>query len=366
MKPLFKPLLAALLLFLGACNKEKPAPEEPASHSMAMEVLDKNLYIPWGLACLPNGDLLFTERNGKLRLIKKGSAGSSVVATRQVNTNGEGGLLSVAIDPAFAVNNYIYIYETKGNDNRVVRFKLENGAVTEEQVVLSGIPEANNHDGGALKFGPDGYLYVGTGDAQAPSAAQDKNSLSGKILRIDRNGNAAPGNPFNNRVWSLGHRNVQGLAWTTGNKLLATEHGPSGEFGWCCHDEVNLIEPGKNYGWPLALGGTETDSLTPPLIHSGDDTWAPSGCTYLDAGHFWPNSLVVASLRGKRLIRFKLNGAGNQVVSVSDTLRDQLNRLRNVTVAPDGALIFSSSNSGTPNAPLPEDDKVYRLHRKKG
>src|SRR5262249_2927394 len=133
--------------------------------------------------------------------------------------------------------------------------------LTEDQVILSGIPEASNHDGGALKFGPDGYLYVGTGDALSPSKAQDKSSLSGKILRIDRDGNAAPGNPFGNRIWSLGHRNVQGFAWTSAGTMLATEHGPSGEFGWCCHDELNLIQPGKNYGWPITYSGMEKDSL---------------------------------------------------------------------------------------------------------
>jgi glucose/arabinose dehydrogenase len=354
----------ALCLTVAACHKEKPVEEPIRDHSLALQTLDKNLYIPWGLGYLPNGDLLFTERNGGFNLLKKGASAHITLATRAVNTNGEGGLLSLAIDPLYATNHFVYVYETKGNDNRVVRLKYENEVLTEDQVILSGIPEANNHDGGALKFGPDGYLYVGTGDAQTPSKAQDKSSLSGKILRIDRDGNAAPGNPFNSRIWSYGHRNVQGFAWTSAGTLLATEHGPSGENGWCCHDEINLIQPGKNYGWPLTYAGQEKDSLTPALMHSGQDTWAPSGCTYLPAGAIWPNCLVVATLRGQCLQRFYLNVSGTQIVNRTDTLKNQLNRIRTVTLSPDGALVFSSSNSGNAAALLPEDDKIFRLYRK--
>jgi glucose/arabinose dehydrogenase len=194
--------------------------------------------------------------------------------------------------------------------------------------------------------------------------AQDKKSLSGKILRVDRDGNIPPGNPFNSRIWSYGHRNVQGFSWTASGVMLATEHGPSIEFGWCCHDEINLIEPGKNYGWPLALAGTETDSLTPPLIQSGMDTWAPSGCTYLGKASIWPNVLLVATLRGQRLIRFYLAGDGRSFVSASDTLADTYKRLRNVVEASDGTIYFGTSNAGSNNPATDGIDKIYRITAK--
>lgn len=343
--------------FFISCKKD---PSLIPVREIKIDVLIKNLELPWGMAFLPNGDFIFTERPGKINLLKKGETIHNTIMLRQVQSNSEGGLLGLAIDTDFNLTHYIFIYETT-DSNRVVRLKMENDILLEDKIIVRNIPRALNHDGGALNFGPDGYLYIGTGDATIPNLAQDKNSLAGKILRVDKEGKPAPGNPFNNKIWSMGHRNVQGFSWTNDNKMLATEHGPTTEFGWCCHDEINLIEPGKNYGWPLAIGGTETDSLTPPLYQSGNDTWAPSGCVFVKKAGIWQNNLLVAALRGQKIIRFILNPATGKIISKTDTLQYQFNRIRNIIQSPDGSFIFCTSNIGSIYPPLAGDDKIYRL-----
>ncbi|OFY87390.1 MAG: hypothetical protein A3F72_04095 [Bacteroidetes bacterium RIFCSPLOWO2_12_FULL_35_15] len=314
-------LYSFLLLPFIACEKD-PAIIPPAKH-LKVEVFIKNLQVPWGMAFLPNGDFIFCQRDGQIDLLKNQAADYNLIMFRTVQTS-EGGLLGLAIDPDFI----------------------------------------NNHDGGALKFGPDGYLYLGTGDAQVPALAQDTTSLAGKILRIDRDGNAAPGNPFNSRIWTYGHRNVQGFDWNKQGKMIATEHGPSGELGWCCHDEINLILPGKNYGWPIAIGGTETDSLTPAIYQTGFEVWAPSGCTFIKGKEWgaWEGDFIFCALRGQRLVRFDMNATGDNVLNRQDTLVGNFQRLRNIIQAPDGSLLFSSSNIGTASPPpLVGDDKIYRI-----
>src|SRR6218665_336804 len=272
-------IFSLLFLFMLVTCKKDPEIVHSGKR-LKIEVFIKNLQVPWGMAFLPNGDFLFCERNGELNLKKKYADDYNLIMFRSVVV-AEGGLLGLAVDPDYENNHFIYIYETVTAGNRVVRLKLENDIITEDQTLLAGIPAANNHDGGALRFGPDGFLYLGTGDALMANLAQDTNSLAGKILRIDRNGNPPPGNPFNNYVWSYGHRNVQGFDWNDQGKMIATEHGPTSEFGWCCHDELNLIEPGKNYGWPVAMGGAESDSLTPAIYQTGFEVFAPSGCTFI-------------------------------------------------------------------------------------
>jgi aldose sugar dehydrogenase len=349
-------------LFCTSCKKD-PEISESAKH-LKIEVFVKNLQIPWGMAFLPNGDFLFCERNGQINLKKKDSDDYDLIMFRSVQVY-EGGLLGLAIDPDFENNGYIFIYETVVGQNQVVRLKFENGILSQDQVILSGIPAANNHDGGALRFGPDGFLYLGTGDAVMPNLAQDTASLAGKILRMDRNGNVPAGNPFNNFVWSYGHRNVQGFDWNEQGKMMATEHGPTGEFGWCCNDEINLIEPGKNYGWPITYGGMETDSLTPSIYCTGSDVLAPSGCVFIKGKEWgsWEDDFILAALRGTRLSHFDVDAGGNSVAFRQDTLTGIFQRLRNIIQAPDGSLLFSSSNVGTVSPPpLTGDDKIYRMY----
>ncbi len=359
MKKLSPVLFTILLLFLSTCKKDVPV----ETH-LTITAWIQNLQNPWGMQFLPNGDFLFCERPGQVNLLKKGAANYSLIMFRQVLTS-EGGLLGLAIDPQYGSNHYVYIYETVSGGNRVVRLKLEDDLLTQDAILLDSIPKANNHDGGALRFGPDGYLYAGTGDALVPASAQDTFSLAGKILRMDRNGAPAAGNPFNNYVWTLGHRNVQGFDWNGQGRMFATEHGPTGEFGWYAHDEVNLIVAGRNYGWPLAICPNETDSSkTPPMYCSGNDTWAPSGCTFIKGSEWgsWEGNFILGALKGERLIRFVPNASGDAIVAKYDTLNGQFMRLRNIIQAPDGALIFSSSNIGPPiTTPLVGDDKIYRM-----
>jgi glucose/arabinose dehydrogenase len=353
------PILVTAALGLYACNKkendeEPPAPgttTEPATRSLKTALVLDGLAYPWGMAFLPGGDLLFTERGGKFSVLEKNASVPALLTTRQVQQNSEGGLLGVAVDPDFAENQFVYAYET-ATDNRVVRYKLSGLTLAEDKIIVQGIPKAGNHNGGVIQFGPDGFLYIGTGDAQNGAQAQQLSSLSGKILRVDRDGNPAQGNPFNTMVWSYGHRNVQGITWAEDGTMFAMEHGPSGEMGWCCHDEFNRIEKGKNYGWPLALAGTEKDSLTPPLDQSGDDTWAPSGCVFTGQDHFWPNYVVGACLRGEKMVRFRISADRRSVAGRADTLQGTFRRIRNIVKGPGGALYFCTSNG---------DDQIYRL-----
>lgn len=358
---LYTPLLLISAVLFCACKKDYKIIEK----QLVIEPFVKNLELPWGMAFLPNGDFIFCERHGRISLLKKGEKIHTAIMYRPVQTVSEGGLLGLAIDPDFTSNHYIFIYETL-DSNHVVRLKLENDVLTEDKIIVSNIPQGLNHDGGGLKFGPDGYLYIGTGDALLPNIAQDKNSLGGKILRVDRDGKAPPGNPFNSRVWSYGHRNVQGFDWMANGVMIATEHGPSSEFGWCCHDEINYIQPGKNYGWPLVYAGNETDTLTPPLFHSGFTTWAPSGCTFIKGQEWgaWENNLLVGALKAQKLIRFQINNTPAPV-AITDTLAGVYLRLRNVIQASDGSVYFNTSNVGYPSIPqIQGDDKIYKMYWK--
>lgn len=356
--------LCLILVAIVTCKKDPIISQQTSNpKQIKISVFVKNLQNPWGMGFLPNGDFLFLERSGNINSLKKGSVAHNLIMFRNVQVS-EGGLLGLAIDPDFNNNHFVFIYETIFGSNQVVRLKLENDVLTQDQIILSGIPASNNHNGGALRFGPDGYLYLGTGDATQPDLAQDKNSLAGKILRLDRNGNPPPGNPFNSLIWTYGHRNVQGFDWNNQNKMLATEHGPSGEFGWCCHDEINLIEAGKNYGWPIAIGGTESDSLTPAIYQTGLEVWAPSGCTFIHGAEWgsWENNFIFGALKGEMLVHFDISADGTNALNRQDTLIGIFQRLRNIIQAPDGSLLFSSSNIGTaiPH-PLVGDDKIYRI-----
>jgi len=358
-------ILFPFLLFLVVCVAFYSCKkDDPITTHIKIKVLFKNLENPWGMAFLPNGDFLFCERGGNINLQKKGSDDYNLIMFRVVQSS-EGGMLGIAIDPDFVNNHYVFIYETV-DSNRVVRLKLENDVLTQDKIICHGIPRAYNHDGGGLKFGPDGYLYLGTGDATQRWLAQDLNSLAGKILRMDRDGNMAPGNPFNTLVWTYGNRNVQGFDWNAQGKMIATEHGPTGEFGWYSHDEINLIEPGKNYGWPSVLGTADSMGVfTPPISCSENETWAPSGCTFIKGKQWgsWEGNFIFGALKAQKLIRLGISGDGNTITSRNDTLTGIFMRLRNIVQAPDGSLLFNTSNIGPPTAvPLEGDDKIYRMY----
>jgi len=319
-----------------------------------IEIVAENLEIPWEVAFLPEGDILVTERPG--RLVKIGT-NRQVIEIEGVHHTGEGGLLGLALDPAFSQNHFIYLYLTGIDDgrlvNRVERYRLGNSAVTDRQVILDGIAGAAIHDGGRIEFGPDGYLYVTTGDAGSTNTAQDTASLNGKILRIGADGSIPADNPFGNAVFSFGHRNVQGLAWDTTGRLWATEHGPSGAGSG--FDEVNLIEPGNNYGWPVIQGDETRDNMHEPVIQSGaDDTWAPADAEIVGDRIFFTGlrgaALYSAEIDGQLLKNLRINFSG------------EWGRLRAVRLDPDGYLYLTTSNRDGRGQPRPGDDKLLRIH----
>jgi glucose/arabinose dehydrogenase len=342
-----------------------PDSESQNSEDINVEILAQNLEVPWGLDFLPNGDLIFTERPGKISILSKENNQLQLIHERSVIDRSEGGLLGLAVDPDFQKTGFVFIYETAKESNQVVRLKLKNEQVVDEAVIVGGIPKSRFHNGGILRFGPDGYLYIGTGDARDPELSQDINSLAGKILRVDENGNAVSGNPFGNKVWTIGHRNVQGIDWSIDGKMVATEHGPTGEVnGWCCHDEINIIEKGKNYGWPLYKGSESETGMELPLSHSGKDTWAPGGGLFIKGEIWkeWEGSYILAGLRGRRLLRFTFDSDMKSVLSQEEVFKGKYKRLRNIIQAPDGSLIFCSSNhDGRNPMPVKGDDKIYRL-----
>ena len=322
------------------------------------EVIAENLDTPWGMVFLPDRSILITERLGRVRLVNSdGSLQQTPVATMNtVKEIGEGGLLGIALHPNFPSNHGVYLYytyESSGNQtlNRVVRMKYKDGKLEEEQVIVDKIPGAPNHNGGRIKFGPDHLLYITTGDAQEPSQAQDRNTLGGKILRVTDSGEPAPGNPFNNLVYSYGHRNPQGLAWDDKGRLWATEHGRSGVLSGL--DELNLIESGKNYGWPTIQGDETRVGMETPRLHSGSATWAPAGMAFVG------KSLFFGGLRGQALYEITLKG--NQPVS-REHLKGEFGRIRDVVGEPDGMLYITTSNHGGRGTPKEGDDKILRIN----
>lgn len=321
-----------------------------------VEVIAEHLSVPWGLAQLPDGTVLVTERTGSLVQID-GDAQERI--SLESADAGEGGALGVALHPQFEQNNFLYIYMTRevpsgGLVNRVVRYHYDPGqhTLTDETVILDGIPGANYHDGGRIAFGPEGYLYITTGDAGDGASAQNIDSLAGKILRLEDDGSIPSDNPFDNAVWTYGHRNPQGLAWDSEGRLWSTEHGRSGlRSGF---DELNLIERGKNYGWPDIQGNETATGQEAPIIHSGPNTtWAPASLTYLDGGLYW------GGLRGQTL--YSVEVLGTNVSELTEELVGEYGRIRTVTAVSDGTLFITTSNTDGRGTPREEDDVVLRV-----
>ena len=317
-------------------------------------VIATSLEVPWGIAFLPDGDTLFTERDSGRLLRMDGSGDIEVVQTLPTRGYGEGGSLGLAVSPDYEHDGYVYAYYTTQQDNRVVRFRLGE----EPEPILTGIPFNSYHDGGRISFGPDRMLYVATGDAGESSNSQDLNSLSGKILRITPDGGIPEDNPFpNSPVYSYGHRNVEGLAWDEEGQLFASE------FGSSSYDEVNRVEPGENYGWPEVEGeGGEGQGYVDPITTWRTYEASPSGAEILKNGAIpqWEGDLFVAALRGERLWRLELDEEGD-VTGRFQLLRGEIGRIRNVVQAPDGSLWVTTSNRDGRGSPAPQDDRILRL-----
>ncbi|GAA4374807.1 PQQ-dependent sugar dehydrogenase [Nocardioides caricicola] len=318
-----------------------------------VKAIATGLTSPWGLAFLPNGDAVVTERDTERVLLLRApsydvtQAGTIEAAVGLGDSGGEAGLLGVAVSPDFASDRLLYFYFSSGSDNRIVKAELRGGRLGTPRVIVEGIPQGSIHDGGRLAFGPDGFLYASTGEAGNPDLAQDRSSLGGKILRMTTDGDPAPGNPFDSLVWTWGHRNVQGLAFDDDGRLWASE------FGSQTWDELNLIEKGDNYGWPAVEGRGDDSDFTNPQVVWPTDVASPSGLAWLD-GHVW-----MASLRGERL--WRVDVSGKRASDPADFFVGRYGRMRTVAVAPDGRLWVMTSNTDGRGFPNDGDDKILLI-----
>lgn len=313
------------------------------------ELVATGMQIPWGMAFLPDGSTIVGERNtARLYRLRPGTTPALVGTVPGVVPTGEAGLLGLAVSPNYAQDGLVYAYLTASADNRIVRFRLDN--IASVQVVRSGIPKASTHDGGRIAFGPDGMLYAGTGDAGNTSNSQNLNTPAGKILRMNPDGSVPPGNPFaNSVVYSLGHRNVQGLAWDAQGRLYATE------FGQNTFDEVNQIVAGGNYGWPTCEGTCNNPQFRNPIVTWTTAQASPSGAAIAN------NTLFAAALRGARLWLVPLNGSGGVGGTPTSELQGAYGRLRTVAIGPDGYLWIATSNRDGRGTPIATDDRVVRF-----
>lgn len=351
-----------LVLIALALNKANPllAPESspaPMQSVAPTEVVATGLNIPWEIDWLPDGSVLVTERPGQLLKIKNDR---QVIPIAGVVHRGEGGLLGLALHPDFARNGFIYLYLTSQQGgmltNRVERYHLEETTLTDRKVILENIPGSSFHDGGRLHFGPDSKLYITTGDAGQSNLAQNRDSLAGKILRLNDDGSFPADNPFGTAIYSYGHRNVQGITWDEDGRLWATEHGRSGLKSGL--DELNLIEAGVNYGWPTIEGDKIAPGMKTPIINSGaQETWAPSGAVYFQ-GSIW-----FAGLKGETLYEAVLDGT--RVKTLTRHLANQFGRLRTVVVGQDNFLYVLTNNRDGRGTPKTDDDKIIRIDSRK-
>lgn len=354
--------VAVAALLVAGCSQSSPPPAPdssapapaPAASATAQEpsevgTIARNLAVPWAMARLPDGSVLVTSRDtGVVNLVTDADRSATAGTVVDVVAGGEGGLLGIAV-PAGADVTEVFVYYTAESDNRVARLSWDGTQLSDQEVILTGIPKEAIHDGGRIAFGPDGYLYVATGDAGRADLAQDPKSLAGKILRIDDRGRPAPDNPDpDSPVYSLGHRNVQGLAWDDDDRLWASE------FGQDDVDELNLIVAGGNYGWPICEGPCdEPGMINPAATWSPTATASPSGMA-ITAGSAW-----IASLRGEVLYQVPLDGdkAGEPVAWFGK----QFGRLRDVLAYSDGQLWVATNNTDGRGSPGPQDDRILQI-----
>jgi quinoprotein glucose dehydrogenase len=345
----------------------------PDGDRVEVDVWVENLNIPWSLIFLPDGRALVSERPGRIRLIKNGKLQEIPYMEIDAAHVGEGGLLGLAIHPEFPQKPYIYAYHTykKGGDlfNKVIRLKDNGTKGSFDRIIIDNIPGGRNHDGGRIAFGPDGMLYITTGEIFQSELAQELSSLGGKILRVTPDGGIPKDNPFKNSpVFSYGHRNPQGLSWqpSTG-RLFESEHGPSGEFGRFANDEINIIVKGGNYGWPKVIGAPKIKPYIDPIV-VWKKTTPPSGITFYKGSllRHLKDDLFVATLRSEALIRIHFETKGQKIQKIERWFANEddngkYGRLRDVVEGPDGVLYFLTSNRDGRGTQRQGDDKIYRI-----
>ena len=374
-------------LLMGSCSEPPPGlPKNEVQTTQSLpnaennsastvkfkvETVAANLEVPWAFAFLPNGNLLFTERPGRVRIIENGKLRAEPVFTvPDVEPSSESGLMDVSIHPQFAQNNFVYLaYAYRGDGKRVkiVRYKFDGKTLNEPKIIIQDIPAAPNHAGTRARFGPDGKLYITTGDASQKELGQNTTTLAGKTLRLNDDGTVPPDNPFagnkNYRleIWTVGHRNGQGLAWQPGSNLMfQTEHGPSGFDGPGGGDEVNIVERGKNYGWAEIHHNQTKEGMVSPLLEY-TPACAPASGMFSSGAAFpeFKGNFFFGCLRGQRIIRVVLDG--RNVKSQEDLLKNTYGRIREMAQGPDGAIYFSTSNRDGRGSAAPEDDRILRL-----
>jgi len=373
----FSLIVSSAILFSGMTLGISFA--EEYEYEIDVETIAENLNIPWSIDFAPDGRIFFTERSGgettgttrlgTVRIIEDGNLLEDPALLLNVERR-EGGVLGLVLDPNFEENHYVYVYYTKkfaplpkdilsDTFNRLSRYTESNNKLENELILIDRIPGSSTHDGGRIKFGPDGKLYATTGEIKIPELSQDLNSLGGKVLRINSDGSIPEDNPFENSpVFSYGHRNPQGIAWdkTTG-KLFSSEHGGDGQ------DEINLIESGNNYGWPEIQGKEQDPKFVSPIYHTGENTWAPSGTTFYNSDKLsnFTGKFFVATLAKKSLKMLELDTDENKILSVTTLLDKEFGRLRDVVEGPDGNLYILTSNTDGRGIPTSNDDRILKI-----
>lgn len=341
----------------------------PTSVDYKLEAFVSNLNVPWGVVFTSEARALVTERPGRIRAIESGNLlDKPLITFSEVKAQSEEGLMGIEVDPNYKDNKYVYVcisYEVSGGSKDKVQRLVDKGdSLEKDKVLIDNIPAASVHAGCRIKFGPDGKLYVTTGDAANKSNPQDLGSLGGKILRINSDGSVPDDNPFKNAVYSYGHRNPQGLAWHPETKnLYATEHGPSGFDGPAGGDEINLIKKGANYGWPLVSHeNTRNGTETPLKVFTPAE--APAGAAFYDGKVFpqFKNNFFFGALKGEGLMRVVISETDpSKIEKIEKLFKGELGRIRDVIEGPDGFIYFTTSNRDGRGTVRDGDDKIYRL-----
>lgn len=377
-------LIAGLIFgisWLSSCSEDSPSPSSGSPQAGALpgqascelvqerfgpqgvvpiqvETLVSGLDVPWAIAFLPNGDALVTERPGRVRRVRSGGTlDSDPVLELTVGEQGEGGLMGIAVDPSFASNRRFFVYYTAisggGNVNRLARYRLEDSgtSATLERILLDGIPAGTFHNGGRIHFGPDGLLYVGTGDARDPELSQDGSSFAGKLLRVSPESGETT-------VHVSGIRNTQGFDWWNDSTLVISDHGPSGELGMSGLDEINVASAGDNLGWPEAVGCQQKEGMIRPFL-AWQTALPPGGAIVYRGGAIpqWSDSILVSSLGGQHLHRILPDGTHESYLGGDSGF----GRLREVVTAPDGSVWVTTSNCDGRGSCGSQRDRILRI-----
>lgn len=343
---------------------------------LRVEVVAANLEIPWAIVFAADGRMFFTERPGRVRVVENGKLRAEpLISLTDIEPSGESGLMGIALHPQFAENRFLYLayaYRGDGKRVKVVRYQETGEKLIEPKTIIENIPAARFHAGTRLRFGPDGKLYITTGDATNQSQAQKLNSIGGKTLRLNDDGAIPADNPFVNRkdvrpeIWSYGHRNAQGMDWQPETNLMfQTEHGPSlidgvSLFKRSGGDEVNIVERGKNYGWAKISHEMRREGMETPIAEYSPAVAPASGTFY--RGALFPEfrgNFFFGALRGQAIVRLVLDG--RNVVSQERLFEKKYGRIREIAVSPDGAIYFSTSNRDGRGDPIAEDDRILRV-----